>query len=167
MRSRGFSYPARRPAKKRIFLLLLIAAVVAAGFFLRKKPYEYPFLWSQAAVEKMNFENAGKYCENLEENSFDDWHLPELYEIRTLADKCLEEENPDFCAITDSCEWNSCKSELCGKCVKYEENVDFGSFWTKTQLHGGKVFTFTISEETEENQADKNETHFTKCVRKK
>ena len=115
----------------------------------------------------MTFEKAAAFCDNLEEDGFGDWRLPELHEIRTLADKCLEEENQDFCAVTDSCEWNNCESELCGKCVKYEGSVGSGSFWTRTQFLGGKVFTFTISEETEENQAVKKETHFAKCVRKK
>lgn len=115
----------------------------------------------------MTFEKALAFCDNLEESGFDDWRLPEIYEIRTLADKCLEEENPDLCAVTDSCEWNNCETELCGKCVKYEENFEFGSFWTKTGTQGGKLFVFTISaEETKENQAAKNETHFVKCVRR-
>lgn len=114
----------------------------------------------------MTFEKAIAFCDNLEESGFDDWRLPEIHEIRTLADKCLEEENSDHCTVTDSCEWNNCETELCGKCVKYEENVEFGSFWTRTPFHNEKVLVFTISaEETKENQAAKNETHFTKCVR--
>ena len=116
----------------------------------------------------MTFEKAISYCETLSESGFDDWRLPELYEIRTLSDKCIEEENPDFCAVTDSCEWNNCENELCGKCAKYEESVDFGTFWTKTPFHGGKVSVFTISaEETEENQALKSEINSVKCVRNK
>ena len=146
-------------------MILLIAAIVAAGFFLHKKPYSDPYSWSKTAPESMTFEKAVAFCDNLEESGFDDWRLPELHEIRILAGKCAEEENQDFCAVTDSCEWNNCEHELCGKCMKYEEIVDHGIFWTKTPFHGGKVFVFTISEETEENQALKSETHFVKCVR--
>ena len=154
--------------RKKVLLFLLLAAAVAAGFFLHKNSYEHPFLWSQSSTETMTFEKALTYCENLNESGFDDWHLPELSEIRTLADKCLEEENSDFCAVTDSCEWDGCEHELCGKCVKYEENFDFGSFWTRTPFHGGKVSVFTISaEEAKENQALKNEMFLTKCVKNK
>ena len=113
----------------------------------------------------MTFEKAVAFCDNLEENGFDDWRLPELHEIRTLENFCIEEENPYFCAVTDSCEWNNCENELCGKCVKYEKVVDYGTFWTKTPFHNGKVSVFTISEETEENQILKSEKHFVKCVR--
>ncbi len=147
-------------------MVLLIAAVVAAGFFLRRKPYQYPYSWSQSSTEKMTFEKAVAFCDNLDENGFDDWRLPEISEIRTLKNFCIEEENHDFCAVTDSCEWNNCGNELCGKCVKYEDFVDSGTFWTKTPFHGGKVFVFMISEETEENQALKSETHLVKCVRR-
>ena len=116
----------------------------------------------------MTFEKALAYCEKLEESGFDDWRLPELQEIKSIDELCVEEENSDFCAVTDSCEWDSCETELCGKCVKYEENFESGSFWTKTQLHGEKVSVFTISKEgTKENRAAKNETHFVKCVRNK
>ncbi len=114
----------------------------------------------------MTFEKAVAFCDNLEESGFDDWRLPELHEIRTLADKCAEEENQDLCYETDSCEWNNCESELCGKCVKYGENFDFGTFWTKTPFHNGKIFVFTIStEETEENLKLKSELNSVKCVR--
>ena len=147
-------------------MILLIAAIVAAGFFLRKKSYQYPYSWSQSSAEAMTFEKAAAFCDNLEEKGFSDWGLPELHEIRTLENFCIEEENPDFCAVTDSCEWDSCEHELCGKCIKYDKTVETGTFWTKTPFHGGKVFVFTIStEETEENQAAKSEKHFVKCVR--
>ncbi|MBR4490601.1 hypothetical protein IKP13_08215, partial [bacterium] len=63
------------------------------------------------------------------------------------------------------CEWDGCESELCGKCIKYDKTVETGTFWTKTPFHGGKVFVFTISEETEKNQALKSEKHLVKCVR--
>ncbi len=114
----------------------------------------------------MTFEKAAAFCENLEEKGFSDWGLPELHEIKSIDELCVEEENPDFCYETDSCEWDSCEYELCGKCVKYGENFDFGTFWTKTPFHNGKIFVFTIStEETKENQAAKSEKHFVKCVR--
>ena len=117
----------------------------------------------------MSFEKAVSYCENLDENGFDDWRLPELHEIRTLAGSCIEEENQDFCAVTDSCEWNNCETELCGKCIKYGENFDFGSFWTKTGTHSGKKLLWIVT--PEEENADKpalpKELHKTKCVRNK
>ena len=114
----------------------------------------------------MTFENALKYCENLEENGFDDWRLPTLYEIRTVDEKCEEEENSDFCAVTDSCEWDNCESELCGKCLKYADFTGSGTFWTTMETYGGKTAVFTVStEKTEENQSSKNEIHLAKCIR--
>ena len=168
MRKSGFSYPARHTAKKRIFLVLLIAAVVAAGFFLRKNPYKYPYFWSQTSPEAMTFEKARTYCDNLEEGGFDDWRLPELHEIKSVAELCVEEENSDFCAVTDSCEWDGCETELCGRCVKYE-NFAFGSFWTNTRIPGGKISLWAITQE--EEKTDKfslpSELHKTKCIRNK
>lgn len=114
----------------------------------------------------MTFEKAVAFCDNLEENGFDDWRLPTLFEIRTLENFCIEEENSDFCTVTDSCEWNSCENELCGKCLKYDESVDPGTFWTQTGHLGGKVAAFTInSEKTEENLSLKGWNHSVKCVR--
>lgn len=114
----------------------------------------------------MTFEEAGKYCGNLEENGFDDWRLPELYEIRTLENFCIEEENSDFCTVTDSCEWDNCENEFCGKCLKYDGSVDYGTFWTQTGDSGGKVAVFTInSDKTEENLSLKGGSNSVKCVR--
>lgn len=117
----------------------------------------------------MTFEKALAYCDNLEESGFDDWRLPELQEIKSIDELCVEEENSDFCAVTDSCEWDGCETELCGKCVKYEENFEFGSFWTKTGTLGGKKLLWVITEEEEKtNQsALPTELHKTKCVRVK
>ena len=113
----------------------------------------------------MTFEKAVSYCGNLTENEFDDWRLPTLFEIKTLESRCLEEENNDFCAVTDSCEWDGCENELCGRCIKYEESVEFGSFWTTTENSDGKVAVFIISVgKIEKNQSLKNETHSVKCV---
>ena len=146
--------------------MILLVAVVAAGFFLHRKPCRNPYSWSQTAPVEMTFEEAVKYCGNLEENGFDDWRLPSLFEIRTLENACLEEENSDFCTVTDSCEWDNCENEFCGKCLKYDESVGYGTFWTQTANSGGKVATFTInSEKIEENQSFKSDRHPVKCVR--
>ena len=114
----------------------------------------------------MTFEKALAYCDNLEESGFDDWRLPELQEIKSVAELCVEEENSDFCSVTDSCEWDGCETELCGKCLKYDESVSFGTFWTHTENLSGKVAIFTInSEKTEENQSLKDEKYSAECVR--
>ena len=117
----------------------------------------------------MTFEKAVAFCDNLEESGFDDWRLPELHEIRTLADKCVKEENPDFCTATDSCEWNSCEEMLCGKCEKYEDLVDFGSFWTNTKTLDGKIllWVLTVEEETVNRFVKPTVTNKTRCVRNK
>ena len=115
----------------------------------------------------MTFEKALAYCENLNESGHNDWRLPELHEIKSIDELCVEEENSDFCAVTDSCEWDSCETELCGKCVKYEENFEFGSFWTKTGTQNGKIrlWVITPEEEKTDKSALPTELHKAECVR--
>ena len=133
---------------------------------MRKNHYKYPYSWSQSSPEAMTFEKALAYCDNLEESGFDDWRLPEMQEIKSIDELCVEEENSDFCAVTDSCEWDGCETELCGKCVKYANWSGSGLFWTKTETHGGKVSVFKVTAETSgENQSLKDRLHLVKCVR--
>lgn len=147
-------------------MILLIAAVAAAGFFLHRKSYVYPYIWSEKAPGKMTFEKAELYCGSLTENDESGWRLPELSEIRTLSDKCEEEENGDYCDFTDSCEWDNCENEFCGRCVKYEETVSAGSFWTKTQKIGGRISVWTIGTgDDSEFGALPEEQHDVRCVR--
>ena len=52
---------------------------------LPKKPYEYPYSWSQTSPETMTFEKALAYCDDLEESGHNDWPLIE-YVIASLAE---------------------------------------------------------------------------------
>lgn len=56
--------------------------------------------WSKATGE-MSYQNAIKYCENLNEDGYNDWRLPNIDELRTLIKNNSETELGGTCKISE------------------------------------------------------------------
>ncbi|MBO4441859.1 DUF1566 domain-containing protein, partial [bacterium] len=67
-------------------------------------PYTDPeseLTWSALASDKMNWGNAGPYCENLTEGGYTDWRLPNIDELRTLIQNCAGSQTDGACRVSD------------------------------------------------------------------
>ena len=60
-------------------------------------------LWSKMADDRLKWEKAVSYCENLDEFGYSDWHLPTIDELRTLVCNCPVTESGGSCMVTEEC----------------------------------------------------------------
>ena len=107
--------------------------------------------WSTKAPNKMNWETAVSYCEDLTEGGYSDWRLPNISELRTLIQNCSRNEMPDgSCGVIDtgnpstSCLSSSSDcwtSETCGSCASdstggHSKFKETGWFWSSSLQSG-------------------------------
>lgn len=59
--------------------------------------------WSKKAPLYMGFDDAHSYCEDLNENGYNDWRLPNIDELRTLIINCPKTETNGSCNVTEVC----------------------------------------------------------------
>ena len=92
--------------------------------------------WSDASSEKMNWDDAIKYCENL------GGRLPTISELRTLIQNCPGTETGGECGVTDEClSYEDCRTDPCGGCEedssgKYSVFGDSDWFWSSSEQSG-------------------------------
>ncbi len=70
---------------KKVLIVVVVLAVAAAVFLLKKVNESEGLEWSKLASEKMNFDDAAEYCENLKEGGYSDWYLPSVAELETIG----------------------------------------------------------------------------------
>ena len=99
-----------------------------------------PSNWSYRSPEKMNWKSAKRYCKKLEEDGHNDWRLPEIDELRTLALDCPLIEPKGKCPMTKS--WRAPTSWSAKKCFcdlgAHNKLGDSDPLWSST----GVAFTF-------------------------
>ena len=57
--------------------------------------------WSNIVCESMEWHDAVKYCENLEEGGYSDWRLPNIDELRTLVVNSPYTEPGGYCPVSE------------------------------------------------------------------
>ena len=83
------------------------------------------------AGEEMNWDDAKKYCDNLDLSGHTDWRLPTIDELRSLVRGCPATEAGGSCNIQDGgCLAYSCRDDSCYDtgCSSGEGPAD-GCFW--------------------------------------
>ena len=95
--------------------------------------------WSKKATDKMNWNDAKKYCEDLVEDGYSDWRLPTISELRTLIKNCPATETGGACKVTNDClHYGNCRNDACEGCSgssdgKYSKLGDTEWFWSSSE----------------------------------
>lgn len=134
-------------------------------------------VWSHQAPQKMNWEKAKNYCDNLNEKGFIDWHLPTISELRTLIQNCPENETGGSCGVIDTCLSKTCwSSDTCAFCPR-DETGKYSKFKITNLM---QPFTFwsssSLADSTDTAWAvhflngliagsNKTENNYVRCVR--
>ena len=109
-------------------------------------------LWSEKA-DKMNWNNAKKYCENLNEGGLENWRLPDIDELRTLIQNCSGTATGGACKASEknNCLSGECwTSENCASCSpdssgKYSKLGDTGWLWSSSTTSDNVVDAWGVN----------------------
>ena len=93
--------------------------------------------WSSKSSVEMNRNNAVSYCENLTEGGYDDWHLPDIDELRTLVQNCTSTQTGGSCGVTTDCLEGSCNAS-CAYCES-DSNGGHSKFGETDRLWSSSV----------------------------
>ena len=103
-------------------------------------------MWSTKPSNKMTWEDAQTYCNNLTERSFANWRLPTIDDLRTLIQNCNYTETGGDCMITNDCSvFVDCHSDLCTSCSEDSSGGlsklgDTDAFWSSSKyVYGGSL----------------------------
>ncbi len=79
------------------------------------KDSDSKLVWSSKRSEKILWDDAVSYCENLDEDGHSDWRLPNISELRTLIQDCPASITGGTCQVSEEClSYVSCFSQNCG-----------------------------------------------------
>lgn len=90
--------------------------------------------WSSRSAKKMNWNAAISYCENLTEDSHDDWRLPNIDELRTTVKNCPKTETGGECKVSEKDEclsWQQCGDERLKHSCFCEYKKNNGGYYSK------------------------------------
>jgi formylglycine-generating enzyme required for sulfatase activity len=95
-------------------------------------------------VDRRAWDDAVAACETLELAGYDDWRLPTLDELRSLARGCPATITGGTCAVTDDCLESSCWSDVCQGCAELN-GPDPGGCYRLSTLNGDCMTSWTSS----------------------
>jgi len=67
-------------------------------------------IWSDRSSNRMNWNSAKYYCENLTEGGYTDWRLPNIDELRTTIKNCYKTETGGECKVSER---SGCLADNC------------------------------------------------------
>ena len=124
-----------KPKKKGVGKIVLILAAVCVvlivcGVVINKLAEQQrigSLYWSKRSRDKMTFNAAVEYCQNLSEGGYSDWRLPTISELRTTIKNCSGSQSGGSCRVSDNCLGSNCWSDSCF--CDYKENN--GGYYSK------------------------------------
>ncbi len=101
-------------------------------------------MWS-SKVERMSFDKAVGYCENLVENGYNDWRLPNIDALRTLIQNCPNTSPNGKCAVSGECLTTGGYTDDCKTCGASNTLIsklgDSGKFWSSSICSKGCYYS--------------------------
>ncbi len=96
-------------------------------------------IWSVKTSNKLNWQEAKDYCQNLTEREQSDWHLPTIEELRNLIQSCPGTITGGSCAVSETCAGGYCLDESCQACSpesdgSYSRLGDTNQLWSATSV---------------------------------
>ena len=133
--------------KKIPFLFLLIPLFLCVSCFDE---------WSDAAPDPMTWDEAVKYCDELENKGYDDWYLPTIDELRMRITNCPATEPGGSCPVSrvnQHLTWDDLKEEFgCGGCNDGEnhsyQGKDSGWYWSSSARSKHAIVAFRVNFDT-------------------
>ncbi len=137
-------------------------------------------MWSVANTSNKDWDSAVDYCSNLNEEGFNDWHLPTIDELRTLIQTCPNTATNGSCKVTNDCLSSSCMNDdYCNGCGVHKDgslsklgNSDFAQSYIEGRFWSSSVKSDNTNSAWEIlffygniNSASKTEKRHVRCVR--
>lgn len=118
-------------------------------------------IWSAKTSSEMTWQNAVDYCDNYSEGGYNDWHLPNIDELRTLlivsrASACrVSEKNnclSNSCWTCETCsETGNSNSQSDPNCLgtaysdgRYSKFGDSGKFWSSSSVSDNSTYKWGV-----------------------
>ena len=89
-------------------------------------------------------DSAVTFCQNLSYDGYNDWRLPDIWELRSLIRGCSTTETGGTCGVTETCLEISCADASCNGCSVGGGPGSSGAYWP-TVLSGAVGFYWSNS----------------------
>ena len=141
-------------------------------------------VWATPKLGNYRGSEAKTYCENLTENDFDDWYLPNISELRTLIINCSKTVTGGTCSVSSDCLYknSTCYSYNSCVCTKnetvngyYSKLGEGGIFWSSNYTTNDDTYSWCIDFQNGEIgytdndnsilESNKNTYHNVQCVK--
>lgn len=135
-------------------------------------------IWSTIVLNRMDWGNAKAYCEDFEEGGYNDWHLPNVDEIRTLIRNCSRMITGGECPISESNGRTSFTGSdpdssddilVTCSCADTEAESVVGTrnktLWTSSSVSDATMYAWTLDSNFSLSMEEKETIAFFYCVR--
>lgn len=126
-------------------------------------------IWSNKA-QKMNWDDAVNYCQNLNEGGHNDWRLPNINELRSLITNCPQTTLGGTCQVTTNCLiLGKCNRKNCNGCSQNKTHSKLGDkdwFWSSSSQAEDNGYAWYVDFDNGRiSSPNKKEKGYVRCVR--